>query len=87
MAGTIAVEAVMFAAGVWIYASMTRARDRAGSYGLWTFVAFAVLVYFANAFGMPPPSAEFVARLSLGIWLIPLWTWWFDRHRGVIAAA
>ncbi len=85
VAGTIAVEAVMFAAGVWIYASMTRSRDRAGSYGLWTFVAFAVLVYFANAFGMPPPNAELVASLSLGIWLIPLWTWWFDRHRGVIA--
>jgi hypothetical protein len=85
-AGTIAVESVMFAAGVWLYASITRARDRAGSYGFWAFVAFVVLVYFANAFGAPPPSAEFVGKLSLAIWLIPLWTWWFDRHRGVIAA-
>jgi hypothetical protein len=85
-AGTIAVESVMFVAGVWMYASMTRARDRTGAYGFWAFVAFAVLVYFANAFGAPPPNAEFVARLSLGIFLIPLWAWWFDRHRGVIAA-
>ena len=86
VAGTIAVESVMFVAGVWIYASRTRARDRAGSYGFWAFVAFAVLVYFANAFGPPPPSAEFLARFSLGIWLIPLWAWWFDRRRSVIAA-
>jgi len=87
VAGTIAVESVMFASGVWIYASMTRARDRMGSYGFWAFTAFAGLGYFANAFGSPPPSAEFLARFSLGIWLIPSWAWWFDRHRSVIAPA
>jgi len=87
LAGTIAVESVMFASGVWIYASMTRARDRMGSYGFWAFTAFAGLGYFANAFGSPPPSAEFLARFSLGIWLIPLWAWGFDRHRSVIAPA
>src|SRR5580704_6715492 len=85
VAGTIAVESVMFAAGVWMYMSATRARDRAGSYGLWAFVAFMVLVYFANVFGSPPPSAEFLARFSLAIWLIPLWAWWLDRHRERIA--
>ena len=81
MAGTIAVESMMFAAGVWIYASSTRARDRIGCYAFWAFVAFMVMSYFANAFGPPPPSPEFLARFSLGIWLIPLWAWWFDRHR------
>jgi hypothetical protein len=78
---TIAVESVMFTAAVWIYASMTRARNRAGIYGFWAFVAFATLGYFANAFGPPPPSAEFLARFSLGIWLIPVWAWWFDWNR------
>jgi hypothetical protein len=39
------------------------------------------LFYAANAFGPPPPSAEFLAKLSLGIWLIPLWAWWFDWNR------
>jgi len=81
VAGTIAVESAMFGAAVWIYASSTSARDRIGSYGFWVFVAFMIIAYFANAFGSPPPSAEFVARFSLGIWLIPLWAWWFDRHR------
>jgi membrane-bound metal-dependent hydrolase YbcI (DUF457 family) len=84
VAGTIAVESAMFAAGLWMYTSVTRARNRAGSYGLWAFVAFAAAAYFANIFG-PPPSAEFLARFGLGIFLIPLWAWWFDRHRGVIA--
>ena len=78
---TIAVESLMFAAGVWTYTSMTRARNRAGIYGFSSFVAFLALVYVANAFGSPPPNAEFVARFSLGIWLIPLWAWWFDWNR------
>ena len=58
VAGTIAVESVMFASGVWIYASMTRARDRMGSYGFWAFTAFAGLGYFANAFGSPPAGGN-----------------------------
>ncbi|MBZ5673011.1 MAG: hypothetical protein LAP61_02090 [Acidobacteriia bacterium] len=81
VAGTIAVESVMFACGVWMYASTTRARNHAGIYGFWAFVVFMTLVYVANAFGSPPPSAEFLARFSLGIWLIPLWAWWFDWNR------
>ena len=81
--GTITVESTVFATSLWVYASATRARDRAGSYGFWVFAAFAVLAYFANAFGTPPPSARFLAWFSLGIWLIPLWAWRFDRHRRV----
>jgi len=42
-----------------------------------------LITYFGNAFGSPPPSAALVARLGLTIWLIPLWAWWFDRHRDV----
>jgi len=81
VAGTIAIESVMFAAAVWNYVSSTRARDRIGSYGFWAFVVFMLITYFGNAFGSPPPSAALVARLGLAIWLIPLWAWWFDRHR------
>jgi membrane-bound metal-dependent hydrolase YbcI (DUF457 family) len=87
VAATIAVESAMFGAGVWMYFVATRARDRAGSYGFWAFVVFAAAVYFANVFGTPPPNAELVARLSLAICLIPLWTWWFDRHRELVRIA
>jgi len=40
VAATVIVEGLLFAAGVWIYARATRARDRIGRYGLWVFVAF-----------------------------------------------
>jgi len=38
----------------------------------------AAISYVANAFGAPPPSAGFLARFSLGVWLFPFWAWWFD---------
>lgn len=82
--GTIAVEGVLFAAGVWLYASSTRARDRIGTYGFWAFVAFAAISYLANLFGPPPPNADFLAKFALSLWIFPLWAWWFDRHRQVV---
>jgi membrane-bound metal-dependent hydrolase YbcI (DUF457 family) len=83
---TLAVESLMFAAAVWLYASITLPRDRVGRYSFWAFVAVAGVSYVANAFGPPPPSAGFLARFSLGVWLFPLWAWWFDAHRTVEAA-
>ena len=71
----------MFAVAVWLYASTTRPRDRAGRYSFWAFVAFAAISYTSNAFGPPPPSAAFLAWFSLGVWLFPMWAWWFDTHR------
>lgn len=81
---TLAVESLMFVAAVWLYASITQPRDRVGRYSFWAFVAFAAVSYLSNAFGPPPPSAEFLARFSLGVWLFPLWAWWFDAHRTVV---
>lgn len=78
---TLVVECAMFAAGVWLYASVTKSRDRAGSYGLWAFVAFLLVVYAMNAFGPPPPSVRAIGFAGLALWLLPLWAWWFDAHR------
>lgn len=81
---TLVVESLMFVAAVWLYASITHPRDRVGRYSFWAFVAVAAISYVSNAFGPPPPSAEFLARFSLGVWLFPLWAWWFDAHRTVV---
>lgn len=79
--GTMSVEIAMFVAGVWLYSTTTRPRDRAGFYGYWAFLGVLMASYFANAFGPPPPSESFLARFSLGLWAFPLWAFWFDRHR------
>jgi hypothetical protein len=80
-AATMIVEAIMFVVGMWIYVSMTKPRDAIGRWALALFIVFLVVVYEANAFGPPPPSATAVAIVTLFVWLLPLWACWADAHR------
>jgi hypothetical protein len=76
-------EALLFGAGVWLYARMTKAKDRVGSVALWALVAFLAVVYVASAFGPPPPTPRAVAWTTLALWLLVPWTYWIDRHRSL----
>jgi membrane-bound metal-dependent hydrolase YbcI (DUF457 family) len=78
---TLIVEAIMFIAGVLLYATGTRSRDRIGTVGLWGYVAVLGVLYTANAFGPAPPNAQAVAISALGMFLLVLWASWVDRHR------
>lgn len=85
--GTVAVETAMFAAGLLIYLRTTRAKDRVGRVALWAFVGFLGLMYIGALRGMPPPGSErLVAGVDLAAWILPLWAFWFDRHRRIAAA-
>ena len=81
--GTLVVELGMFAIGVGLYLRATAPRDRIGSFGLWALVAFMLIVYIAAAFGPPPPSAAAVAWSAQAMWLLVIWAYWVDNHRGV----
>ncbi|HEY5146935.1 MAG TPA: hypothetical protein VII82_09215 [Polyangiaceae bacterium] len=83
VAGTVAVEGAMFAAGVALYVGTTRPRDGIGRWALASLVGFATIVYASNVVGQPPPSASAVAWVSLGTWLFPVWAGWADAHRAV----
>ena len=78
---TLAVEGLLFAACVWIYAHATRPVDAAGRWSLVALVAFLVVVYLANIFGPPPPSVAAVAWTAQAIWLLVAWGYWIDRYR------
>jgi len=82
----VAVELLLFAAGVWLYAASTRALNRKGSIGLWALVVFLLLVYAANILGPPPPSVNAVAWSAEAIWLLVAWGFWVDRNRAARAA-
>jgi len=81
--GTLVVEFILFGAGVWIYASVTRAVDRLGSALLWTFVGLLAVLYLASVFGPPPPSVRVLAISGLFGWLFVGWAYWIDRHRAL----
>lgn len=78
VAGTLAVESALFAAGVAIY---LRAGGK-GTIAFWALIAFFVIAYLGAAFGPPPPGAGAVAASALALWLLPLWGWWIARPRG-----
>ena len=81
--GTLAVELVMFAAGVWIYAGITRAKDAVGRWGFFTLMAFLLLAYFANLHSVPPSVTAVFTVSMVGALVIAAWAWWVDRHRAV----
>ena len=85
---TMVVEGIMFAVGLWIYVSTTRARDAIGRWGFAGLIALLVLVYAANATASPPPSVNaIVVAASIGIVIMTAWSWWADHHRDVILSA
>jgi membrane-bound metal-dependent hydrolase YbcI (DUF457 family) len=78
---TLAVELGLFAIGVWLYASVTRPRDRIGTYAFRALAATLAVLYVASVFGPPPPSAEALAATGIAGWLFVVWAYWIDRHR------
>jgi hypothetical protein len=79
---TVAVELALFAVGLGLALSATRARD---GIGRWGFLGLAVLLlatYAANTAGPPPPSMEAVGWAGVigGILFLALAAW-IDRHR------
>jgi membrane-bound metal-dependent hydrolase YbcI (DUF457 family) len=84
---TLAVELLMFAAGLALYLRTTRAKRWTGHLSLWSFVGFVVLAYFGNVFGPPPPSVEALRMIGLATWIFVPWAFWIDRTREVRAAA
>jgi hypothetical protein len=81
---TIAIEATLFAIGIFIYWRQTKAKDRVGEYAFWGFIIFLLLAYGGAAFGpAPPPSVKKIAIVTLCSALLIPWAWWFDSHREV----
>ena len=81
--GTIVVEGGIFVLGLLIYIRNTQAKNRTGTYSLIGLIAFLTIIYFANIFGPPPPTADVVPYTALSMWLFVAWAFWIDRNRVV----
>jgi hypothetical protein len=82
---TLLVEGMMWAAGVWIYVSATRARDGVGRWGFSSLIALLSVLFFGDAPSTPPPSVNvLVVSALVAIAVLTAWSWWADRHREVI---
>jgi hypothetical protein len=87
-AGTLVVEGSLFVAGLWLYLSATRARDRIGVWGLWGLVALLLVSYVAATFGPPPPNVNAIVIADiLGTALTVVWAYWVERHRDAVLSS
>lgn len=78
---TLAVEALVFGAGLLLYTRATVARDRTGHVALWVFAAAVVGLFLGALFGPVPTAVIPMAASTLLMALyVPLGAW-VDRHR------
>jgi hypothetical protein len=82
---TLCVEYVLFGAGIALYISATRAKDKTGNFAFWSLVIVLGVLYPASLFGSPPPSVQVLAESALAICLTVPWAAWADRHRQSVA--
>jgi len=78
------LEVATFAAGAWLYFSVTRARDKIGRYALWALLFFLFLGWVTSLIAGAPPSARSMAWGGMSMWIVVPWAWWADRHREAI---
>ncbi len=80
VSGTIIVEGLLFATGVYIYTRATKAKNKKGTYALWSLVGFLVLIYVVNIVSPPPPNTTAIAYAGLSMWLLMAWAYWVERN-------
>jgi len=78
---TLAVEALLFAVGAWLYAQATRPRDGRGQFAFASLVGVLVLAYVGNVFAAPPSIEAIWSGGMVGGLLLLAWAAWADRNR------
>jgi membrane-bound metal-dependent hydrolase YbcI (DUF457 family) len=86
LAGTLVIEAAMFAIGVAIYVKTTRPASRANSWLLGGLVVTLVGMYLAAVFGPPPPNVTAIVVSDVAAALFLAWGAWVDKKRNIRAA-
>lgn len=78
---TIIVEGLLFAGGLYIYTSVTKAKNKKGSWGLYSLAGFFIIIYIMSIFGPPPESGMQIAYSALALYPIVWWAYWVDGNR------
>lgn len=86
VAATMTVEIAMLGVGVWIYASVTRARDRIGRYAFYNYAIALLILFVGDRFDTALPTvSEIIWSGLIAEAVLLVWPWWFDHHRDLRA--
>src|SRR5262249_2515431 len=78
--GTVAIETLLYAAGLYVYVRSTRPVTTGGRWGFVSLALVLFLIYLANLFGGAPPSITAIGVAGLlGGAVFVLSAWWVDR--------
>ena len=80
-AATVLLEIAFYGAGIALYLSARRARDRTGVWSLRLLVALLFGIWIASLLAPPPPGTTAIAVSGIAMWLTVPWGYWIDRHR------
>lgn len=83
LAATVVIETIVFFAGLFFYTSMTKAKNKKGTWGLWSLVLFLLLISLNNTFGPAPRQVDATLLISLIILMAVLvvLAGWVDKNR------
>ncbi len=84
VAGSLAIELILFVFGILVYLRATTARDALGRWTLWGLVVFLLAIYSADRLSPPPPNVMAIAWVGHAQWLLVAWAYWIDRHRPAV---
>jgi hypothetical protein len=81
----LVVESIIFFAGVFVYATYTKAKNKVGKWGLWTLVILLLLFTVSNTFGPPPPDSIMTLFFSFVILMVLIvsLSYWVDKNREI----
>lgn len=80
MVGTILVEGILFATGIWVYLKSTKATNGMGQWGFWALCVI-LTAFFVGVFVLVPKNVVWVALAGQIQLLFVAWGFWLDDHR------
>ena len=80
---TLIVEIGIFISGIFLYLKVTKAKNKIGTYSLWSLGIFLAIVYLINIVGPPPPEVDAIGYVGLSQWRRVAWAYWIDKNRTV----
>lgn len=79
--GTLILEGSLLLAGVWLYASMTRATSNTAKWSFVALLSLTTLIWVSQPWAPPAPSAGAVAATALALWVLLPWTRSIEKGR------